>query len=53
MYKLITECAFQINQNLFKQTKGCSMGGPLSVTSADIQIIKTEKHVAAPLKPVF
>ena len=30
MYNLTTECAFQFNQNLFKQTEG--MGGPLSVT---------------------
>ena len=53
MYKLTTECAFQFNQNLFKQTEGCSMGGPLSVTLADIHMIRTEKDIVTPLKPVF
>ena len=43
MYKLTTECAFQFNQNLFKQTEGCSMGGPLSVTLANIHMIKLKK----------
>ena len=43
MYKLTTECAFQINQNLFKQTEGCSMGGPLSVTLADILTLELRK----------
>ena len=52
MYKLTTECAFQFNQNLFKQTEGCSMGGPLSVTLADIHMIRTEKDIT-PLKPIF
>ena len=53
MYKLTTECAFQFNHNLFKQTEGCSMGGPLSVTLADIHMIRTEKDIATPLKPIF
>ena len=53
MYKLTTECAFQFNQNLFKQTEGCSMGGPLSVTLADIHMIRTQKDIVAPLKPIF
>ena len=44
MHKLTTECAFQFNQNLFRQT-GCSMGGPLSVTLADMHMIRTEKDV--------
>ena len=53
MYKLTTECAFQFNQNLFKQTEDCSMGGPLSVTLADIHMIRTEKDIVTPLKPIF
>ena len=53
MYKLTTECAFQFNQNLFKQTEGCSMRGPLSVTLADIHMIRTEKDIVTPLKPIF
>ena len=50
MYKLTTECAFQFNQNVFKQIEGCSMGGPLSVTLPDIHMIKTEKDIVVPLK---
>ena len=53
MYKLTTECAFQFNQNLFKQTEGCSMGGSLSVALADIHMIRTEKDIVTPLKPTF
>ena len=29
------------------------MGGPLSVTLADIHMIRTEKDIVTPLKPVF
>ena len=50
MYKLTTECAFQLNQNLFKQTEGCSMGGPLSVTLTDIHMIRTEKRYSNTIK---
>ena len=53
IYKLTTEYAFQFNQNLFKQTEGCSMGGPLSATLTNIHIIKTEKDIVTPLKPIF
>ena len=53
MYKLTTECAFQFNQNLFRQTKCCSMGRPLSKTLADIHMIRTEKDIVTPLKPIF
>ena len=52
MYKLTTECAFQFNQN-FKQTEGCSIGGPSSVILADIHMIRTAKDIATPLKPIF
>ena len=41
------------HRNLFKQTEGCSIGGPLPVTLADINMIRTEKDIAAPLKPIF
>ena len=53
MYKLTTECAFQFNHNLFKQTEGCSMEGPLSVTLADIHMIRTEKDIVTRLKLIF
>ena len=36
LYKLTTECIFQLNMKFFKQIDGCSMGGPLSVTLSDI-----------------
>ena len=39
LYKLATEVSFQFNCSLFKQTDGCTMGGPLSVTLADIHMI--------------
>ena len=32
LYKLMTEILFQFNYKLFKQTEGCTTGGPLSVT---------------------
>ena len=31
LLKLVTEVTFTINNNFFKQTDGCTMGGPLSV----------------------
>ena len=52
MYKLTIECAAQFDQNLFKQTEGCSLGGPLSVTLADIHMTRTEKDIT-PLKPIL
>ena len=39
LIKVTTECLFQLKQKLYKQTEGCSMGGPLSVTLADIHMI--------------
>ena len=39
LLKLATEVTFTIN-NFFKQTDGCAMGGPLSVTLSDIFMIK-------------
>ena len=53
MYKLATGCAFEFNQNLFKQTEDCSMRGPLSVTLTNIHIIRTGKDIVTPLKPIF
>ena len=39
LYKLTTEVSFQFNYSLLKQTNGCTMDGPLSVTLADIHMI--------------
>ena len=50
---MTTECSSQLKQKLYKQTEGCSMGGPLSVTLADIHLIRTENDVVKPLKPLF
>ena len=53
MHKLTTECAFQFNQNLFRQTEGCIMGGQLSVTLADMHMIRIKTDIVTPLKPIF
>ena len=53
MLKVTTECLFQVKQKLYKQTEGYSMGGPLSVTLADIHLIRTENDAVKPFKPVF
>ena len=53
LLKLTTECSFQFNHQLLKQVEGCTMGGPFSVTLAEIHMIRMENDVAIPLKPIF
>ena len=53
LYKLMTEVSFQFNYKLFKQTDGCTMGGPLSVTLSDIHMIRMETDVVVPIRPIF
>ena len=53
LYKLTTECIFQLNMKFFKQIDGCSMGGPLSVTLSDIHMTRTENNIVKPEKPLF
>ena len=53
LLKLATEVTFTINNNFFKQTDGCTMGGPLSVTFSDIFMIKMENDTVIPMKPIF
>ena len=53
LLKLATEVTFTINNNFFKQTDGCTMGGPLSVTFSDIFMIKMENDIVIPMKPIF
>ena len=53
LYKLTTEVSFQFNYNLLKQTHGCTMGGPLSVTLADIHLIRMDTDVVVPTRPIF
>ena len=42
MLKLTTECAFQLNQNLYKQKDYCRIGGTLSVKLSVIHKIRTK-----------
>ena len=53
LYKLTTEVSFQFNYKLFKQTDGCTMGGPLFVTLSDIHMIRMETDVVVPIRPIF
>ena len=53
LYKLTTEVSFQFNYKLFKQTDGCTMGGPLSVTLSDIHMMRMETDVVVPIRPIF
>ena len=53
LYKLTTEVSFQFNCKLFKQTGGCTMGGPLSVTLSDIHMIRMKTDVVVPIRPIF
>ena len=53
LYKLTTESTFIFNGKYFKQTDGCTMGGPLSVIFSNIYMTKLEKDVVVPMKPKF
>ena len=53
LLKLTTENTFIFQSKYYKQTDGCTMGGPLSVIFADIFMMKLEKHVVEPIKPAF
>ena len=49
LLKLITESTFIFNIKYYKQTDGCTMGGPLSVVFSDIYLTKLEKDAILPL----
>ena len=53
LLKLTTECSFQFNHQLLKQAEGSTMGGPLSVTFAEIHMVRMENDIVIPLKPIF
>ena len=53
LLKLATEVTFTINNNFFKQTDVCTMGGPLSLTFSDIFMVKMENYIVIPMKPIF
>ena len=48
------ESTFIFDSKYYKQTDGCTMGGPLSVTFSDIFMTKMEKEaISPPREPVF
>ena len=48
LLKLTTESTFIFNSKWYKQTDGCTMGGPLSVTFSDIFMTKLELEALQP-----
>ena len=53
LLKLSTESTFIFQSNYYKQIDGCTMGGPLSVTFANIYLTKLEREIVVPSKPRF
>ena len=53
LLKLTTESTFMFNNRFYKQTDGCTMGGPLSVIMSNIFMTKLELEVVVPMKPRF
>ena len=53
LLKLTTESTFIFQPNYFKQIDGCTMGGPLSVTFANIFLKKLEKDIVRTHNPPF
>ena len=53
LYKVTTECIFSANGNLYKQTDGVAMGGPLSVVFTGCFLNDLEKQKVEPLQPKF
>ena len=53
LLKLTTESTFIFQSNYFKQIDGCTMGGPLSVTFANIFLTKLEKDIVRPRNSPF
>ena len=53
LIRLSTEVTFIVNSKFCKQTDGCTMDGPLSVTFSDIYMTKMEIDVVRPFNPIF
>ena len=53
LIKLTTEATFTFNSKFCKETDGCTMGGPLSVTLSDIYMTKMERDVVHSFNPIF
>ena len=51
--KLTTEGVFMFQSQFYKQTDGCTMGGPLSVIFSNIYLTKLENDIVVPMKPLF
>ena len=52
-FKLATESTYIFQSQFYKQTDGCTMGGPLSVTVSNIYLTKLEKDQVKTLKSKF
>ena len=53
LLKLTTESTFIFNDKFYKQSDGCTMGGPLSVIFSNIFMTKLEDEVVIPVNPEF
>ena len=53
LIKFVTECIFKFNSRFLKQVDGFTMAGPFSVTFSDIYMVRMEKDVKIPSKPIF
>ena len=51
--KLATESTYIFQSQFYKQTDGCTKGGPLPVPVSNIYLTKLEKDQVKPLKPKF
>ena len=53
LLKLLRESTYIFQSQFYKQTDGCTMGGPLLVTFSNIYLPKLEKDQVKSLKPKF
>ena len=52
LLKLATQCIFKFKNRFLNQMHGCTMGGPLSVTSSDIYMVRMENNTAISSKTI-
>ena len=53
MLKSVTESVYIFQSQFYKQTDGCAMSGPMSVTFPNIYLTKLEKDQVKLPKPKF
>ena len=53
LLKLTTKSTFKFNSKFYKQSDGCTMGGPLSVTFSNIYLTKLIISKVRSTKPLF